>query len=100
AGCRTTAELWEAQKRTDAASLYKAAVCRAVTANVTRTTDTSPAAAKKADAEANLALAWLQKAVAEGSKDAAQVANHTDFDALRDREDYKKLVAGLEAKKE
>src|SRR5207248_4590569 len=32
AGCRATAELWEQLQRTDVASLYQAAGCRAVTA--------------------------------------------------------------------
>src|SRR5438105_12662547 len=56
-GCRTTAELWEQQQRTDAASLYQAAVCRAVTAKVLRAKDPSDLAAKQAAAEADRAMA-------------------------------------------
>jgi serine/threonine protein kinase len=47
--------------------------------------------------EANLAMDWLKKAVAAGFKEAGQFKTDTDLDALRQREDFKKLVAELEA---
>src|SRR5262249_8702820 len=47
--------------------------------------------------EADLAMDWLQKAVAAGYKDVGQFKKDTDLDALRQREDFKKLVADLEA---
>ncbi|HZY87294.1 MAG TPA: serine/threonine-protein kinase [Gemmataceae bacterium] len=97
-GCRTTAELWEKQQRTDAHSLYKAAVCRAVTAAVLRATDTSPTAAKEAAAEANRAMAWLRQAVKEGYKDVAFIKKDTDLDALRDRADFQELLGQLQAR--
>ena len=43
--CRTTAELWEKQQRTDAKSLYQAAVCRAVTAAVLKEANAADARA-------------------------------------------------------
>jgi hypothetical protein len=97
AGCRATAEMWEKLQRTDADSLYSAARYRAVTAKVLRATDPSPGAAKEADAEADRAMAWIQKAVAAGYKDVAIVKKDADLDALRDRADFRTLVSELEA---
>ena len=39
----------------------------------------------------------LHKAVKAGYKDAAHMAKDKDLDALRDREDFKKLVAEMGA---
>jgi non-specific serine/threonine protein kinase/serine/threonine-protein kinase len=97
AGCRQTAALWEKLNRADAASLYDATCMRAVSAAVLRAADPSPAGAKQADAEAEQAMAWLKKAVAAGYKDATHMEKDTDLDALRDREDFKKLLAELKA---
>jgi hypothetical protein len=96
--CRSTAEMWETLNRSDAASLYTAARMRAVTAAVIRETDSSEAAAKDATAEANLAMEWLQKAVAAGYSNVAPMAmaEEKDFDALRGRDDFRKLQAALE----
>jgi len=44
------------------------------------------------------AIKLLQKAVTAGYKDAAHIKKDKDLDALRDREDFKKLVADLDAK--
>jgi serine/threonine-protein kinase len=95
-GCRTSAEMFERLNRTDAAFLYDAACCRAVTAAVLRATNISPEGAKSAAAEADRAMDWLNKAVAAGYADIAHVEQDKDFDALREREDFQKLVAGLE----
>jgi serine/threonine protein kinase/tetratricopeptide (TPR) repeat protein len=97
AGCRQTSEMWEKLKRTDPNSLYDAACMRAVTAAVVRTVDTSPAGGKQADAEADRATAWLKQALAAGFKDATRVMQDKDFDALRDRADFTKLVTQLQA---
>jgi serine/threonine protein kinase/tetratricopeptide (TPR) repeat protein len=43
------------------------------------------------------AMAMLRDAVAKGYKDAAHMKKDTDLDPLRSREDFKKLVADLEA---
>jgi tetratricopeptide (TPR) repeat protein len=96
-GCQQTAALWEKLNRTDAVSLYNAACWRAVTAAVLRAADPSPAGVEQADAEAEQAMAWLKKAVAAGYKNAAHMEKDKDLYALRDREDFKKLLAELKA---
>src|SRR5207249_84719 len=100
AGCRATAEMWEKLKRTDPGSLYDAACMRAITAGVIRANDQSEKAANDAAAEADRAMAWLKQAVAAGYKDAAHMKRDTDLDALRDRQDFKNLLAQLEAGQE
>jgi eukaryotic-like serine/threonine-protein kinase len=50
--------------------------------------------------QADLAMEALKQAVAAGFKDTAQIKADTDLDALRGREDFKKLLAELEAKQE
>jgi tetratricopeptide (TPR) repeat protein len=57
-----------------------------------------PKAADRAK-QADLAMEWLRQAVAAGYRDSAQIGRDTDLDPLRDREDFKKLLAGLEAGK-
>jgi serine/threonine protein kinase/tetratricopeptide (TPR) repeat protein len=47
--------------------------------------------------EADVAMDWLKQAVAAGYKDVELFKRDTDLDALRQREDFKKLVAELEA---
>jgi hypothetical protein len=44
---------------------------------------------------ADRAIELLRKAVQAGWKDAAQMAEDTDLDPLRGREDFKKLMAEL-----
>ena len=100
AGCRATAEKWEALHRTDAESLYALAAARAVTAAVIRATDKFDTAADQANAEADRAMTWLRKAIAAGYADAENVAKDADLNALRDREDFMKLLAGLTAKRQ
>ena len=98
AGCRATAEMWDKLNRTDAVSLYDAACWRAVTASVQAKTPGTDAA-RLAQDDADRAMQWLHKAVQAGYKDAAHMKKDTDLDPLRDREDFKKLLAELEAKK-
>jgi hypothetical protein len=98
-GCRTTAELWEKQARTDPDSLYQAAVCRAVTATVLKQVNApGTRAAGLAKDEADRAMNWLKKAVAAGYNDVAQMKTGKDFDALRDRADFIELLAAPGAK--
>jgi non-specific serine/threonine protein kinase/serine/threonine-protein kinase len=97
AGCRATAEMWEALNRTDATSLYYAASARAVTAAVIRATDRTPEGVERAAAEADRAMAWLRHAVANGYKDADQMNRDVDLNALSGREDFQKLLAELKA---
>ena len=98
AGCKASAELWEKMGRSDAASLYNAACYRAVTAAVIRATDKSPGAAREAEGQADRAIAWLKKALDAGYKNVASLSRDTDLDALRDRADFKKMVAEQQAR--
>jgi hypothetical protein len=102
AGCRATAEMWEKLQRTDADSLYDAACYRAVVAAVQAKTPGADGKTPGADAarlakeDADRAMEWLHKAVKAGYKDAAHMKKDTDLDALRERADFKKLLAELE----
>jgi hypothetical protein len=49
--------------------------------------------------EAESAMECLKRAVAAGFNNVAQMKRDTDLDALRDREDFKQLLAKLEAGK-
>ncbi len=92
-GCQATAQKWEQLKRTDADSLYTAACYRTVTSAVLSATDKPAEAATEAD----LAMDWFAKAVAAGYGNLARIRQDTDLDALRDREDFKKLLGDMEA---
>jgi serine/threonine protein kinase len=98
AGCRITAEMWEKRTPKDAVSLYDAACFRAVTAAL-QVKAKDPDAAGLAKEDADKAMAWLTKAVAAGWTNVAHMKKDTDLDSLRDREDFKKLLVELEAKK-
>ena len=100
AGCRVTVEMLEKLKLTDGDSLYDAACMRAVTAAVICASDKSPTAAQDAAVEAERAMAWLRQAVAAGYEDGEYMQKDNDLDALRDREDFKKLLAELQKGKE
>jgi superkiller protein 3 len=102
AGCLAVAVEYETLKLTDnVGMLYNAACIRAICAAVIpQDPKTPPAdAARLAKEQADLAMAWLHKAVAAGFSNAAHMKQDKDLDALREREDFKKLVAELEAKK-
>jgi serine/threonine protein kinase len=100
AGCRQTCELWENLHHTDAKSLYNAACYRAVTAAVLRATDQSPAGAKQSAAEADRAMDWLRQAVSAGYDNGALLKKDHDLDVLRERDDFRKLLAGMNARQE
>jgi serine/threonine protein kinase/tetratricopeptide (TPR) repeat protein len=101
AGCLAAAAEHEARKPTDAGGLYDAGCYRAVCAAVIREDLKTPAAdmPRLAKEQADLAMAWLRKAVAAGFKDAEHMKQDKDLDALREREDFTKLLAELAAKK-
>ena len=42
-------------------------------------------------------MEWLHKAVAAGFKNVDLLKNQKDFDVLRDRDDFRKMVAELDA---
>jgi hypothetical protein len=92
-----SAETWEKRGGSDADSLYTAACFRAVIAAALRAADQSPAGAKPAEAEADRAMAWLERAVAAGYREAANMAVDHDLDALRHRTDFKVLLARMSA---
>jgi serine/threonine protein kinase/tetratricopeptide (TPR) repeat protein len=98
AGCRRTAELWEKLHRTDPRSLYNAACYRAVVAAVLLAADKSPKAANESRVEADRAISWLQQAVAAGYDNVSLMKKDSDLDVLRDREDFRKLLAEQEAR--
>ena len=97
AGCRIAAELFENIPPTTAVGFYHATCNRAVTAGVILTTDKSPEGEKQARAEADRAMAWLQKAIDAGFKDIASLRNDNDLAPLRGRSDFERLIAKLEA---
>jgi hypothetical protein len=96
------AEAWERMARTDPQWLYLAACHRAIAAGALRSADRSPGGAEKARAQADQAMAWLKRAVAAGFRDGpnqvSTMALDYDLDALRDRDDFKKLLAEMKGK--
>jgi tetratricopeptide (TPR) repeat protein len=100
AGCLAAAADYEALKRTAAGALYDAACYRAICAGVIPQDLKTPAAdtERLAKEQADLAMVWLRKAVAAGYKDGDHMKQDKDLDALRERDDFKKLVTDLQAK--
>ncbi len=98
ADCLEATEKFEKLNRTDSRSLYHAARYRAIAAALLQSADKSPEGAKRARAQANQAMSWLKKAISAGYKDARNMGQDQDLDALRDRDDFKNLAADLEAK--
>jgi tetratricopeptide (TPR) repeat protein/tRNA A-37 threonylcarbamoyl transferase component Bud32 len=97
-GCRQTVEMLEKLNPTDADSLYNVACYRAITAASLRKSDPSSEAATTADTDANRAMEWLKKAVAAGYNTPPHVdymMRDLDLDALRDRDDFRQLMAAL-----
>jgi tetratricopeptide (TPR) repeat protein len=93
--CRASAEIWEKRNPTDAGAIYDAACGRAITASL-QAKSKEPDATRLAKEDADKAMAWLTKAVAAGWTNVAHMKKDTDLDFLRDREDFKKLMAELE----
>ena len=88
--CRKTAEIWETLDSHDAEDLYNGSCFRAITASL------SPGGSQSTDA--GLAIRWLPKAVAPGFNrpgDVAQIMKDSDLDVLRDRADFRLIVATL-----
>jgi tetratricopeptide (TPR) repeat protein len=97
AAYRAAAAALENKNSADAGSLYNTVCCRALIAAAQAQTG-GPDAARLAQEEADRAMAWLTKAVAAGFADAALLSQDADLDFLRDREDFHKLLADVEAK--
>ena len=101
AGCLAAAAEYDALKLTDCGGLFGAACIRALCARVIPLDPKTPAAdaARLAREQADQAMVWLHKAIAAGFSDTARVKTDEDLDALRQREDFKEMLAELEAKK-
>jgi tetratricopeptide (TPR) repeat protein len=69
-----------------------------VIAAILRATDTSLESARSAAGEEDRAMEWLGKADAAGYIDFAQMQRDDVFAALRNRQDFKRILAGLENK--
>lgn len=95
-GCRATAEMWESLKRTDPQSCFLAARYRAITARILRAA--GPAAEKQATEEADRAMAWLNKAIVVSNADISKLEKNQEFDALRDREDFRRLIERIRSR--
>ncbi len=94
AGCRQTADTWEKLNRPDVGSLFGAACFRAVTAGTQAKTPGADAA-KLAKDDADRAMRWLHQAVQAGFQDAARMKKDPDLDPLRQRGDFKDLLASI-----
>ncbi len=91
--------MWEKLGRTDASDLYGASGYRAVTAAVIKIDPETPDtdATRLAAAEADRAMTWLHKAVAAGFTDVEHLKRDRALDALSDRQDFKEVLAELQA---
>jgi hypothetical protein len=74
--------------------LYAAAWAHALCAGTAKLQ--GPDATALAGQCADEAVALLKQAIAKGYKNAAHIKQEKDLDALREREDFKKLIAELE----
>src|SRR5262249_961658 len=72
---------------------------RAVTAAVLRAAGASAGAASQANAGAERAMGGRRKAIAPGYKEVGRLKKDVDLEALRDRQDFEGLLAGVEAGK-
>jgi hypothetical protein len=75
-------------------------VCAIAAAGVKDAKTPGADGARLAEEYAARAVELLRQAVAKGFKNAAHMKKDRELDALRDREDFKRLVAVLEAKKQ
>jgi hypothetical protein len=78
---------------------YMGACFRAMQAALVRATGKSPGAIREADADCDRAMEILKKAVAAGFGNLPQMQTDPDLDALRNRDDFKQLIAQLKANK-
>jgi tetratricopeptide (TPR) repeat protein len=95
---REGAEMIEKQQHAGSRELYNVACFRAIGAAALRAGDKTPEGAKRAEAEADRAMAWLKKAVDAGFVAHDHMTKDGDLGALRDRADFKALMSELKAK--
>jgi tetratricopeptide (TPR) repeat protein len=100
AGCLAAVTEFEALKPATPVGMYEAACNRSVCAAAILADTNTPAAdaPRLAKEQADLAMAWLRKTIAAGYRNVLLVKHDTNLDALREREDFKKLLTELEAK--
>ncbi len=98
AACRANAEQWDKLTNNSGEFLAHAAKLWSMTSQVQARAAGSDAA-RLARQDADKAIAWLTKAVAVGYKNQADLEKNRDFDALRNRDDFRKLLRGLASPK-
>jgi tetratricopeptide (TPR) repeat protein len=94
AACRSNAELWDKLTNGSGEFLAHAAQLWSMTSTV-QARVTGPDAVRLAREDADRAMAWLTKAVVAGYKNRAELEKNKDFDALRERDDFQKLLRRL-----
>jgi len=99
AGCQQTIEKWEKLNLTNSDSLYTSACFQAAMADMLRASDKSPATSRQADGDLDRSMAFLKQSVAAGYKNASWMATDKDLDSLRNRDDFKALMAAMSADK-
>jgi tetratricopeptide (TPR) repeat protein len=82
-----------------AEQLYNAACAYALCAGAAKQAKSPVTGAAGSGKLAEEAMALLKQAVAKGFEKVAHMKQDKDLDSLRDREDFKKMIAGLEAAK-
>ena len=97
ASCRVAAEALEKKNLSDSTWLYNAACGRAIIAAAQMHAGDLQAARASND-DANRAMIWLSMAISAGFADAILMRHDANLDPLRDREDFHKLLANIEAK--
>lgn len=99
AACRSRAERWEKHLDGSAEYLSIAAHLWSMTSGAQAKASAGDAASL-ARADADRAMAWLNKAVAAGFDDASELEQNEDYAALRGRQDFKNLLQQIKRLRE
>lgn len=94
AGCRATAAMLEKRRPMTNDDIYKAACCRAVAAAI-QSKKAGSESARLAKEDADRAMALVAKVLATGAIGRNLLEKETDFEFLRTRDDFKKLLASM-----
>jgi tetratricopeptide (TPR) repeat protein len=95
ADTRRAVKLSDVQQPFSGYLLFETACCHAVLAGLAGRAGSGVSAAEGEEA-ANRAMEWLQRAVANGYRNSNQLRIESALDSLRNRPDFKKLMAELE----
>jgi eukaryotic-like serine/threonine-protein kinase len=95
ADTRRALKLWDEQPSRSGRHLFETACCHATLAGLAGRAGSGVSAGEGKD-EATIAMEWLGRAVANGYRNTNQLRIESALDPLRNRPDYKKLVAELE----